>query len=212
MTKATVNPKTRKTVAIDITRIKNACFAIKKDERFHKTEEAIFSALKELIEEHPTTLSIRPTDLAKRSKIAASTFYRHYETIDDAIKYHERNLERRFRFLLRTKMQENLDLRQSIQKIIYFIYQNRDYFATALCRGSHRAFNNLFLAIKPKICHACHLPKNSELIFMVCLGEIYVLVEKWYKDSFDLDKVPELTEDILYLLKTARNHLINLIK
>ncbi len=212
MAKATVNPKTRKTVAIDITRIKNACFAIKKDERFHKTEEAIFNALKELIEERPTTLSIRPTELAKRSKIAASTFYRHYETIDDAVKYCERNLERRFRFLLRTKMRENLDLRQSIQKIIYFIYQNRDYFAAAFCRGSHRTFNSLFLAIKPKICHACHLPKNSELIFRVCLGEIYVLMEKWYKDSFNPDKIPELTEDILYLLKTARNHLINLIK
>ena len=58
MAKATVNPKTRKTVAIDITRIKNACFAIKKDERFHKTEEAIFNALKELIEEYAAKVKL----------------------------------------------------------------------------------------------------------------------------------------------------------
>ena len=188
-----LNRTTTANIKIKFNRAKNLCHAIKKDERFYKTEKAIFDALRELIEERPTTLS-------------------HYQNIDEAIRTKENNLKRRFRVMLRAKTEDNIDLRQNISRIIYFIYQNRDYFATALCRGNHRMIKVIFEDIKPKICRACHLPKNSDLIFHICLSEICALIEIWSKESFDPDKIEKLVEDILYLLKTARNHLITLIK
>lgn len=214
MAKAMVNLNRTTTANIKIrfNRAKNLCHTIKKDERFYKTEKAIFDALRELIEERPTTLSLHPSELAKKSKIAASTFYRHYQNIDEAIRTKENNLKRRFRVMLRAKTEDNIDLRQNISRIVYFIYQNRDYFATAFCRGNHRMVKVIFEDIKPKICRACHLPKNSDLIFHICLSEICALIEIWSKESFNPDKMEKLVEDILYLLKTARNHLITLIK
>ncbi len=210
--KPTATPSTNTTTKIIQTRAKNLCATIRKDERFHKTEEAIFNALKELMEERPMTVSLRLTELAKRSKIAASTFYRHYQTIDDAIKQREKNLLRRFRFMLKTKMRDDLSLKQSISKIIYFIYQNRETFAIIFCRNNRRPLEYLFLMIKPKICHICHLPKNSDLIFRICLSEIYILIEDWYKESFNPDDISELTDNIVCLLKNARNHLIIVAK
>ena len=164
--KPTATPSTNTTTKIIQTRAKNLCATIRKDERFHKTEEAIFNALKELMEEHPMTVGLR----------------------------------------------DDLSLKQSISKIIYFIYQNRETFAIVFCRNNRRPLEYLFLMIKPKICHVCHLPKNSDLIFRICLSEIYILIEDWYKESFNPDDISELTDNIVCLLKNARNHLIIVAK
>ncbi len=202
----------KSTTKIVQVRAKNICASIKKDERFRKTEEAIFGALKELIKEHPMTVSLHPTELARRSRIAASTFYRHYQSIDDALKNNEQNLRRRFRFMVKTKMKDNLSLRQSITKIIYFIYQNREIFAIIFYRNNRRLIENIFTAIKPKIYSACHLPKNSNLIFRIALSEIYVLMEEWHDKSFDPNEISKLADNILYIFKNARNHLIIVAK
>ena len=197
-------------------RIKNPHTAfnnsIIKDHRFRKTEKAIFLAISELILEKPMTVSLRPTELARRSKIAASTFYRHYSTIDEAIKHHEHNMMRRFRTMMQNLRDNHPNLKQCIERIIVFIYVNKDYFKTAISRGNRCPLKMIFEYIKPKIYHSCHLPKNSERMLAICFNEIFTLIEEWSKSSFPEEKIPELTSEIIYLLETAKKRLIRFMK
>jgi AcrR family transcriptional regulator len=183
-----------------------------KDFRFKKTEQSIFEALSELLNECPMTVSLRPTELARRSRIAVSTFYRHYNNIDDVLKYHERNMMRRFRFMLQKVRETKPTLRQCIERVLYFIYNNRDFFSTAICQGNRCPLEAIFNALKPKICQTCHFPKNSERILLICFNEIYGLIEEWQKSSFEPERITGLVEDIEYLLKTAKVRLIAIVK
>ena len=203
---------TRKVIEFTNPKIDTKTSRTIKDFRFKKTEQSIFEALSELLNECPMTVSLRPTELARRSRIAVSTFYRHYNNIDEVLKYHERNMMRRFRFMVQKVRESKPTLRQCIERILYFIYNNRDFFSTAICQGNRCPLEAIFNALKPKICQTCHLPKNSERILLICFNEIYGLIEEWQKSSFEPERITGLVEDIEYLLKTAKVRLIAIVK
>ena len=183
-----------------------------KDRRYYKTEKAIFDALGTLLLENPMTVSLHPTELARRSKIAPSTFYRHFPTIDEAIKYRERNMMRRFRFMVKSLRENHPTLRQCIERVILFIYSNQRFFDVCLTQGNRKTLEFIFEILKPKIYKTCHLPKNSERMLKICFNEIYSLIDEWHKESFNEEKIKDLINEILYLLETAKQRLIRFIE
>lgn len=183
-----------------------------KDRRFLKTEKAIFDTLGTLLLENPMTVSIHPTELARRSKIAASTFYRHFPTIDDAIKYRERNMMRRFHFVMKGLRDSHSSLHQCIERVILFIYSNQRFFDVCFAQGNRKTLGLIFEDLKPKIYHSCHLPKNSERMLKICFNEIYTLIDEWRQETFDEKRIKSLVNEILYLLETIKKRLIRFIE
>lgn len=180
------------------------------DARYEKTEAAIFDGLVKIITKNPRAISIRPSELAKKSGISASTFYRHYKTVDDILNKYEKRLLKKYRARFNYQKLKASTPKQTFHQVLFFIFSNRKIFTAYLGRGDHRLLYLMLSELKPKIYTAYNFPKNSAQIFDILFYEIYSLIEKWNQNGFTSVDLDRILSNIIHLVETSRQRLIKI--
>ena len=174
---------------------------MKKDSRYQKTETAILTTLAKILEENPRLISLNPSDLARRARISLSTFYRHYNTIEEILIAYERKLVLKFESSLHFRRVKTL--KNTMQFTLVFIIKYKRFFKIAFCRGDQNLLRRIFEVLKPKIITSCHWSKNQDQLFDICFYELYGLLEDWSEGAFKEKEIFSITNNIIYLLKSA---------
>ena len=174
---------------------------MKKDSRYQKTETAILTTLAKILEENPRLISLNPSDLARRARISLSTFYRHYNTIEEMLIAYESKLVLKFESSLHFRRVKTL--KNTMQFTLVFIIKYKRFFKIAFCRGDQNLLRRIFEVLKPKIITSCHWSKNQDQLFDICFYELYGLLEDWSEGAFKEKEIFSITNNIIYLLKSA---------
>ena len=174
---------------------------MKKDSRYQKTETAILTTLAKILEENPRLISLNPSDLARQANISLSTFYRHYDTIEEMLIVYESRLALKFESSLHFRRVKTL--KNSMQFTLVFIIKYKKFFKIAFRRGDQNLLRRIFESLKPKIIASCHWTKNQDQLFDICFYELYGLLEDWSEGAFKEKDIASITNNIIYLLKSA---------
>ena len=180
------------------------------DARYQKTEQAILYALTKILSTKPHTFNLRPTDLARKSGITLSTFYRHYKNINEILDRQERRIMKRYRILINRLRPKHLTLKQTFRHVLIFIISHQEFFSLALSHHNRRLIYLMFCEIKPEICTNCHFPKNCTKMFNICFNEFYGLLEKWHQNHLPVSELEQVLTDIVYLIESSRTRLLKI--
>ena len=173
------------------------------NQRFRKTEEAILTAFFSS-KTPPTTKT-----LVLRAHISRSTFYRHHHHVYEIIPDLEQFVLHQYRIFIQ-KLSSTTSLKNLYLQTLLFILRYRSLFQVLLSRGNPQLLEQIFQVLAPKIATRNHLPSNNRLILRVHQKELAGVVEIWLENGCRASET-EVLVNLLYLTKTMRQRLTNLI-
>ncbi len=167
--------------------------------RFRKTEDAI---LKVFFEETYFTCMVK---IAKKVGVARSTIYSHHRAVKEILPDYEKYVMKKYEKMLRGLLKnKNVGLRMVYFRLLIFILQEKKIFLMLIKNNRSVLISRMILKFEPKILAYAKLPKNSEKIFAVYVGEVMSLIGKWMQEGFPEKGIDEVLNDIMFLTDTIR--------
>ena len=99
------------------------------DARFLKVQEKLEHALAKFLRKNYVARLCVP-DLSREAKVWDSTFYDHYDNLDDAITQFNHKYDEDIKILRHEVARQKCNLEIAYAKILNFIYKKRDYYRT----------------------------------------------------------------------------------
>ena len=103
--------------------------------------------------------------------------------------------------------QTEVEPKDTYFKMLIFIIKHKRVFKILFKYGDDRVVEDMVLEVKASIASACHLPKNSDLMFKIYAKEVAGVIEDWSEKDFPEDKIDHILKDIIYLTTTMRQRL-----
>lgn len=169
------------------------------NKRYRRTEEAILEVLFKA-KGLPST-----SKLVKGARISRSTLYRHHKTVPGIIPDYERSVLISYtRVIHKFTHAKNIPLKAIYLRTLIFIMAHRWTFEIILKYDSGIVFEKMVLRLKSKVIAACHLPRNSDRAIYIYAKEVAGILEEWGKTKFSEANLNQVLRDIIYLTKTIR--------
>jgi hypothetical protein len=179
--------------------------------KYLQTEKRMRTRFLEELRKHPYSARIKRALEADRP-FGRSTFYNHHTNVDNAMHDLEVNMLASFRSHLKVLSQHRSSPKSYYQYLLYFLYQNRDYFDVAFKTYNLRIFHKMLMLLKPHV--AANWPIYDEVAnreldynYTALIGStIYV----WYGETHAspdfadpcLRKLLRLNNDMPHLLRS----------
>ncbi|MBQ6461381.1 hypothetical protein IJJ36_03050 [Candidatus Saccharibacteria bacterium] len=177
-----------------------------KDKRFKKTEEAILRVFFE------TKECISVKSLAIKIGVARSTIYCHHKSIREILPDYEKYILKKYSKMVRQLAHKKEKKSRVLYiNILLFVLRNKRIFEILLKHRNKIVFEEMILRIKPMIEGEMGLPENSEKLYKVFASEIAALIEGWGEEDFAEKNMSMVLSDIVFLTKTARTRLVELL-
>ncbi len=176
-----------------------------KDKRFKKTEEAILRVFFEAKE----YISVK--SLAIKIGVARSTIYCHHKTMRDILPDYEKYILKKYSRMVRGLVKNKISIKALYINMLLFILRDKKIFEILLKNRDKVVFEEMILKIEFVVEKEIKLPKNSEKLYRVFVGEMMALIERWGKDGFSEDGMNGVLFDMLSLTRTARTRLAGLL-
>ena len=175
------------------------------DKRYEETEKEFLSSYLKAKKQKPYSICIHIADILKIAKRSESTFHRHYHSIDEIITKKEKRVLKEYRQTLQKFRKKSFSTRQIIQNILFFVRENQDFFKVVFLQNNQDFFEKFMGELKPFI--KKNWFDNSNKIYQLCVGEIYIVIKNWGEINFNVDKLEKTLNDIVYLIESARPRL-----
>ena len=175
----------------------------RKDARYLKNEKLFQLSLGKFFKRGKIA-GLQVAELSNDTNVYASTFYDHYQHIDDAFKKFEHQMEPALKAL--KKESENLSLENVYRKILFFISKNQKYYDAILARKDAIPLLQIADIFRPILCQKwSNYNKNlNEQIFQIFAWEFCGVICHWgTKEKFSQDKIDYYATKLTKLTKTA---------
>ena len=174
------------------------------DVRFLKVQEKLEHALAKFLRKNYVARLCVP-DLSREAKVWDSTFYDHYDNLDDAITQFSHKYDSNIKDLRHEVSRQNCSLEIAYAKILHFIYKNRDYYRTSFrCQNPTPIFSiiTIFRPIIMKGWSNFNLDL-LEFCFRILTAEVYAVIGFWgTKEKFNKDRISYYAN---YLARLSQN-------
>ncbi len=172
--------------------------------RFNRTEQAIFIAYYK-IHDYPTVKRI-----AKKANISRATFYRHHRTASSIPHDHEDFLFKTYLIQMKSCLKKTDNLQIIFLRLLVFLANNREVITSLLRDGHKEIIKRMIDHLRPIICCGWHLADNLDKAYDIYANEVLGVIEFWGKQDFAITNLGNVLNEILYLTKTASEHLVPL--
>lgn len=175
------------------------------DKRSRKTQKAIAGAFKELVEEKGGISKVSVRDIANRANISRSTFYSHYDDIDDLTEAMKENIAIEIGEIIQkhaSQKDKSVPVKASLQLLFTDILKflvNQDFLTKEIILNSKNngitdsLSDNIFLYLKEQILQRGEPVEDTKVhdasLFLVygCAG----MIKDWFLNRSSAD--PEAT-------------------
>ena len=173
-----------------------------RNRRFRKTEEAI---LRVFFEED---VYIGVEEMAKRVGVARTTIYNHHKAVREIVMDYKKYILRKYDRALKKQMtKKKLKTNEIYMQMLLFIIRNKTIFRIILRDGGQKIFAEMVMKNRAALMRRMGLPINYEKVFLIYVGEVVALLEKWAKEGFEEAGIEIVVKDLIYLTETARSRL-----
>ncbi len=149
------------------------------------------------------------TALAKKAEISRSTFYRHHKGLRWIMPDLEEYALADFAFQIAEQQSlSGVKVRVLFYRMLSFIAKNREEFKLILERGDERTLEKMIDSLLPRIVRSYKIPSRNRLV-LIYKKEIVAVIESWILADFQESEL-EILNDIMYLTRSARQHLMPL--
>ena len=179
------------------------------DSRFICVRERFFRALGHFLK-RDKIVSITISDLAEKARVWDSTFYDHFENMDDAIRQYNHYYDEDIRKLREEILGEHLTTKIAIQKMLCFIRKHEDYYSTHLHRQNPVPFFTMAKIFRPVFARGWSNfgRKKFDLGFKIFCGEMFGVIYFWGEsENFDESKISEHATRLYSLTQNATRRL-----
>lgn len=172
------------------------------NKKFKSAEDAIFIAYC-CLRDCPSAKII-----ARRARVARSTFYKHHKTPQsipgDYEKYLLEAFSRRIRLFLKKK---DISLRLLFFRLLIFVHNNRKIFQMLFMSQHKEIIKKMIDRLEVQISVAWRYAYRPNKLYDIYKNEFLGIIEIWSKTNFSIKELDKILSDILYLTKTAPKRL-----
>ncbi|MBR2741468.1 TetR family transcriptional regulator C-terminal domain-containing protein [Candidatus Saccharibacteria bacterium] len=172
--------------------------------RFFKTERAIFVAYYKF-KDYPSAKK-----LAWTAGVSRSTLYRHHKKVQSIPADYEDYLLKNYTRTIKKFLKNDSSLKIIFLRTLIFITNNREFFGILFKDNRKEIIKRMFECLKPRILDEWHLSGDIDKMYSVYKNGILGIIEMWHKQKFANNRLEPILNDILYLTRASRRHLLPL--
>ena len=157
--------------------------------------------------------------VSDEAEVWDSTFYNHYEHMDEAIDLFFHKMEPQLKCLVgengsspsRERSKKRRSLEMTFFKILYFVYQNREYYEVVIEKGHSQTLIKIAEEFRPVIARgwSTYGIEIDEKCFCVFAWELSGVLYYWgYYEKFDFDRIAQHAKELTKLARNATKRLV----
>lgn len=171
------------------------------DRRFRKNEERILRAFVN------GDNYISAETMAKRAKVARSTFYRHHKTVGMIIPDYRKYILGNYSRAARKMNKNKASLKIAYLMTLSFISHRRNVFQILMKCVGREMIVEMVQKLNPKVIKYAKLPKNNTKMLRVYNSEITELIFEWINKGSSEEEIENLLDEIMLFSGTIRERL-----
>lgn len=173
----------------------------KEDARVRRSRKLILKTLTELVRKRTYGLAIKPSKIYREASVSRATFSRHYKTVDEIFEQKDQELRELFDEINFAE----LTIERVWQKILIFMWQNRDVFTLKMERSDDRMFRELVERSHKhvKLAWNRYEKRIFEQIFEFYYYEALGIVNLWFKKGMSNREVERIAARLARLARIA---------
>ena len=151
--------------------------------------------------------------ISNEAKVWNSTFYNHYIHMDEAIDVFFHKMEPDLRNLAKETFGQNLEI--VFYKILYFIYQNREYYEVIVRKGYSQVLTKIAVIFQPVIERGWsnYGMEDEEKYFCIFSWEFCGVLYYWgCFENFDYDQIDQHTKELSRLAQNTSKRLTDCLR
>lgn len=157
--------------------------------------------------------AVKISELTKASGVFRSTFYNHYDNINELMIKTEERIIKEFKETVLPIAENSTTLHVVLFRLFIFIREYKDYFQALFDLESHRLIVHMFKELRPIITKNWTNYGNGDQIYHVYSHEVSAIIMLWYKDdNFSKNAIDKYVSQVAYLTRYANTHLKGLPK
>lgn len=174
--------------------------------RYWRTENKIWRAFVELSTKQKNRLRI--TKLCEWAGINLSTFYRHYQGVEDLARRMELKVLTEFEMLLKQPNPKKINPEKTLAKVLIFIYQRREVFEKVVRNYEIEILIKMMRMLENLIAEDWRRLSNWRRMYEVFGFEVVAEVLVWGEmEEFKIEELERHLGNLIYLYQTAKERL-----
>ena len=182
--------------------------------RYQKTEEKLLNTAYNIStsdNKQPFTVH----NLAYQARISTSTFYRHFRSLLDFSRRHEKKLKKAAELLYDELSQKDLPPEALFLRIVLLIYKGRSSVRLLLSKNDDRAIRAIFWVFRPLITKQwpSYGAASDRLIYSYFVAEATEAIRLWVIDqNFRQKHIETIANQVFFISKIIAPALAPIIK